>query len=218
LSWVERFDRAVLARVVPRRTIEHALASGLSYEESPVRDGEIVRASFEKCRVELRMPEDVLLGSCTRCVPSFGPCVHMAALAIDLACLSELRDSLIEGKDTRAAVEDAVIARHALDVELKFEGALRAWMAPVVEGDRVEIAASPFADDSLGRAYGERDEEARLAVFVRRMGDRKLLTAREIASTTFGPRDRRVLMHVRDRGTGRKAAHALGVEADLTPR
>jgi superfamily II DNA or RNA helicase len=79
-------------------------------------------------------------------------------------------------------------------------------------------------DPYVGRAYGDRREASParlLSIVVRRTGERKLLEAREIAPRSqdrvqLGGRDRRVLEHVRDRGSAKKAVYALAVEASLT--
>ena len=56
-----------------------------------------------------------------------------------------------------------------------------------------------------------------VTVSVRRRGERKAMNARDLVPRTqFHARDRRVLEHTREFGTGRKAVFALGVEASLT--
>jgi superfamily II DNA or RNA helicase len=179
-------------------------------------------------QIELRIADgnSTLAGECSRCAQTFGPCPHVAVLAVDLASSAELRNALLAGASTGAAAERAPEIRFAVDAELRFDGALGAWLAPAAEGVRVEISASPFAevDPYGGRAYGEHLDPASarvLSVVVRRTGERKLLASREIAPrsrerVSFGARDRRVLEYTRDRVSGKKAVYALGVEASLT--
>ncbi len=211
------------------------LASRLPYARPPARGpvgagtspagvGGGATAEFQ---VELRMgaEHDALSGECSRCGQAFGPSLHVAILAVDLACSAELRGALLAGEDTRDVAARAPDVRFSLDAELRFDGAFRAWLAPTSEGAQVEIAASPFSeiDPHVGRAYGDRLDPAStriLAVVVRRTGERRLLASREVAPGSrervhFAPRDRSVLDYTRDRGAGKKAVYALGVEASV---
>ncbi len=252
--WLALFDRALLRKLVSRRSLDVALASDLRYIRPPVvRDeededdddegsavhavlgeevsGDPAEVSAEGShvfRVELRVVDgnSTLTGECSRCAQTFGPCLHVSVLAVDLACSTELRQALLDGTSTAEAAARAPEVRFGVDAEVRFDGALSAWLAPTAEGTRVEIAASPFVDidPHLGRTYGERFDPALtrvLAVVVRRSDARKLLSASEIVGASrervhFGARDRRVLEHTRDRGSGRKAVYAVGVEASLT--
>jgi superfamily II DNA or RNA helicase len=231
--WLSLVDRGILKRLVSARTLRIALASPLRYVELPSLDEDTVRAVLgtegtaggaDTFHVSIRMQGmGALLGECSRCSTAFGPCTHMAVLVVDLCCFDPLRDALLDR--TRSGVAEAAACarevRLALDLDLQFEAGLGAWVAPAAEGLRVEIAASPFTeiDAHVGRNYGDRVDPAQLralSVVVRRAGERRLLAAREIAPPVqFGTRDRRVLEHVRDRGGGKKAAYALGVEASL---
>ncbi len=229
--WLTVLDRALLRRLISRRTLDTALASKLAYLRPPVMaDGVhfVVRAVLGDENVDFRVVvriadgNSTLTGECSRCSQTFGPCVHVAILAVDLACSSELRRALLAGESTADSARRAPEARFAVDAELRFDGALGAWLAPTAEGTRVEIAATPFGevDPYVGRGYGDRldpSETRVLSVVVRKAGERKLLAPREIVPPArFGGRDRRVLEHTRDRGSGKKAVHALGVEASLT--
>ncbi len=222
--------------MVGRRALDLALASDLPYAFPPaLADGIKVVASLgesvgngpatarpDTFCVELRIDEDrTLTGDCSRCAQSFGPCVHVATVALDLASSQELREALLTGASTASAASRAPAVRFALHVELRFDGALQAWLGPTADGMKVEIAASPFAevDPYVGHAYGDRRDTAHariLSVVVRRAGEKKLLAPREIVPNNhIGARDRRVLEHTRDRGSGRKAVYAIGVEASL---
>ncbi len=232
--WLAQLDRTLLKRLVGSRTLRIALASPLRYLHPPSRVAEAVHAVLgdgsapsprgEAFRVAIRMvdPNGALLGECSRCATTFGPCTHMSVLAVDLACFEPLRAALLRGEGVVEAAARAPEARLALNLEASFETGLAAWVAPSAEGTRVEISASPFAevDAHVGRAYGDRIDAAQthvLSVVVRRAGERKVLAPREIVPPVqFASRDRRVLEHVRDRGAGRKAAYALGVDASLT--
>jgi superfamily II DNA or RNA helicase len=173
--------------------------------------------------VELRVGggHGALAGGCSHCAQVFGPCVHVTILAVDLCRSAPLRSALFGGQSTAEAAARAPGVRAALRAELDFDRALAAWVSPSADALAVEIAASPFAEGEVdvGRAYGDRREETHapsLSVVVRRAGERKLLAAREITPPLrFGGRDRRVLEHTRDRGTGRKAAYAVGTDASL---
>ena len=221
----------LLRRLVSRRTLDTALASKLGYLRAPVlADGGqfLVRATLGDANsafgVEVRIADgnSTLTGQCSRCSQTFGPCVHVAVLAVDLALSPDLRRTLVAGEPTQATAAAAPELRFAVDAEMRFDGALKAWLAPTSEGMRVEIAASPFAevDPHVGRAYADKLDTSRtrvLSVVVRRAGERKLLAPRDILPpTSFGARDRRALEHTKDRGSGRKAVHALGVDASLT--
>jgi superfamily II DNA or RNA helicase len=233
--WLEARGRSALARAISPRNLDLAQASTLEYEESPSRvdpPGASVRAvlrdrsqaeSWGPYRVTLSVPgePEILEGTCSRCIASFGPCVHVAVLAMDLVGSPELLAAVADGRDAAGAAEAAVQARLARHFERRFPGALAAWTAPGSSETSLEIAASPVsdADAHLARDYGDRgrDFHARaISVVARRIGDRKLLGARELTETgAFGPADRAVLLHVRDRGGGRKAAYASGVHASL---
>ncbi len=243
-SWLDSLDRPLLRRLVSRRALEIAFASRLRYVRPPTRGDGIDAAVYatlgdeiaddraavgpDVFRVELRIADgnSTLLGECSRCAQTFGPCPHVAVLAVDLACSSELRSALASGASTTGAAERAPDVRFAVDAELRFDGALGAWLASTTEGTRVEISASPFAevDPYVGRAYGDRLDPAStrvLSVVVRRVGERKLLSSREIVPQSrerilFGARDRHVLEYTRDRASGKKAVYAIGVEASLT--
>ena len=227
--WLGTLDLALVRRLVGGRALDLALTSGLRYERSPFLSAGAVVAVLQNegsdalIRVELRITpgDSSLLGDCARCVPTFGACVHAATLAFDLAASVPLRDALLEGTSTRGAAARAPGLRRAKELELKFDGALRGWLATAAEGMRVQIAASPFAevDAFVGRAYGDRGDPVGtrfLSIFVRRAGEKKLLSPRDIVvRSDFGARDRRVLTHAKERGSGRKAVYAAGVEASL---
>src|SRR3984957_1086965 len=229
-SWVAALDRSLVRRLVSRRTLDLALASRLRYERSPALVQSVVHAvlcdedAVESFQVQLGVTDGLstLQGECSRCAQTFGACLHVAVLAMDLACSVGLREAVIAGQPTSAQAARAPDIRVAVEVEQRFEGALSAWLSPAATGDPIEIAASAFAevDAHVGRGYGERVDLTRtriLSVFVRQVGERKLMAPREIVpSARFVGRDRRVLEHVRDRGTGRKAVYAVGVEASLT--
>jgi superfamily II DNA or RNA helicase len=242
--WLAALDRPLLRRLVSRRALDLALASRLRYLRPPTRGDDAegtVHATLsdeiaddrapgggDVFRVELRIADgnSTLAGECSRCAQTFGPCLHVSVLAVDLACSHELRDALLAGASTAEAAERAPEVRSGIDAEVRYDGALGAWLAPTAEGTRVEIAASPFVDIDpyVGRAYGDRLDPTNkrvLSIVVRRAGERKLLSSREIAPESrervrFGARDRRVLEHTRDRVSGKKAVYSLGVEASLT--
>jgi superfamily II DNA or RNA helicase len=232
-SWVAALDRGRVRRLVSRRTLDLVLASRLRYARAPQLIRGVVHADLsgedggEPFRVQLGISGamDSLAGECSRCAQTFGSCLHVAVLAMDLACSAAMREALVTGRSTAEAAALALDVRVAVDVEQRFEGALSAWLTPLtptVSGARLEIAASAFAepDAHVGRAYGERLDLTRtrvLSVLVRHAGERKLLASREIVPPSrFSARDRRVLEYVRDRGSARKAVYAVGVEASLT--
>ena len=228
------FDLDRLARAAGMRSFGLALASDLRYVREPARSQEVVRAAFGQERGVSRpdRPDEVrvallletasgaLVGECSRCDQVFGPCPHVTILALDLALSTPLREALLEGRSTAEAAAQAPALRAVLNAERRFDRALAAWLSPTTAAAPVEIAASPSTevDRYVGRSYGDpADAGAQtVALTVRRAGERKLLTGREVAQhERFSSRDRRVLEHARDRGLGRKAAHATGVEASL---
>ncbi len=242
--WLDALDRALLHRLIGRRSLDVALASRLRYVRPPARsegdggpvyavlgedagdDSAAVGPSAFRVEIEVVDGDTTLSAECSRCASTFGPCAHAAVLALDLASSRELREALLTGASTVDAVEHAPEIRAAVEAELRFEGALSTWLAPTAEGARVEISASPFVemDPYVGRAYGDRLDPSStriLAVVVRRAGERKLLASSEIAPQsrqriTLSARDRGVLAYTRDRVSGKKAVYALGVEASLT--
>ena len=150
---------------------------------------------------------------------AFGPCLHIATLAVDLANSAPLREALLDGRPTEVEAEGARARRLLLAAEIKYRTALRTWTA-TAGGEPIEIAASPWEEGSThGRAYGDRSDPGAtrsLSIFVRKRGEKKLLLPRE--AMTFGEyalADRRVLEYAHDRGTGRKAIYASGVHASL---
>jgi len=231
-------DWELLVRAAGRRAIGVALASGLHYVEAPALADGILRAALGRghtarsghpfqgaqvAAVALRLSgsHGAISGDCSVCTQAFGPCSHVTTLAIDFARCAPLREALLRGCGVDEAAALAPPMRAAMNAELEFDQKLSAWLSPGTEARPVEIAASPFAERSghLGRSYGDRSDggpAAVVSVVVRRAGERKLLSERDITPPVhFGARDRRVLEHMRDRGLGRKAAYAVGVDASL---
>ena len=218
-----------------RRTLDLALTSRLRYVGAPYLDRvagavhaelgdaeEAAPGEGSRFEVALRLAEGdaPLSGTCSRCESAKRPCPHVALLAVDLACSRELREAVLAGLGTGALAAQAPGARPTLDAELRFEGALAGWLAPAAEAMRIEMAASPVAaDPHVGRAYGDRRDRTHLpmlALTVRRAGEKRLLDARKILPVLqFAPRDRRVLEHAQDRGSGKKAVYAVGTDASL---
>jgi superfamily II DNA or RNA helicase len=235
LEWLRLLRPDRLATLLGQRTLDVALASELHYVVPPrVWDGSVqatlgadprtrrdgVRVDAFSVAIELVLGGDSLRGSCSRCMQSFGPCPHTAVLAVDLACSVELRDALRSGGDARSGALRAPAVRRGAHLERTFESALDEWLRPTATGRAVEIAATLERVDGLVRyAFGNRIDprSARaVAVSVRRRGERKLCAARDLLPRSqFHAKDRKVLEHVRDVGTGRKAALAVGVDASL---
>jgi superfamily II DNA or RNA helicase len=231
-SWVSALDRATVRRLVSRRMFDLALASRLVYQSAPALVRGLVHATLtddegtEPFEVHLGVTDGMgsLLGECSRCAQTFGACLHVAVLGLDLACSRDLRQALVAGRPTASIAAQAPDVRVAVEVEQRFEGALAAWLVPSAstgEAARIEIAASALGqpDPHVGRGYGDRVDLSRtnvLTVTVRLAGERKLLSPREILpASRFSARDRRVLEYLRERGSQRKAVYALGVEASL---
>jgi superfamily II DNA or RNA helicase len=224
-----------LGRAAGQRALGLAMASTLYYVRAPSLSEGVARATLgrdpeptrrrepELFHVQLRLERlhGPLSGDCSECAQVFGPCAHVTTLALDLAASAPLREALLRGGNTAEEAAGAPAVRAALSAEIHFDRGLAAWLSAADDAPPVEIAASPFAENEgpVGRTYGERPEALRspsLSLMVRRTGERRLLTAREIAPPNrFGLRDRRVLEHARDRGGGRKAAHVAGVDASL---
>ncbi|MFO0679186.1 MAG: hypothetical protein U0169_21845 [Polyangiaceae bacterium] len=235
--WIVAFDRHVLWRMVRPRVLDVALESECAYVEPPRMDGDVVRAvlrdpeSGSSQRVDLaRVADDVidgtnvsavLRGDCSRCVPMFGPCHHVVVLALDVASSATLREALASGASTEEFADEARTRRQETHREVTFETSLATWLAPTQAGARIEIAAHParVRDVLVGAQYGERavDPAAScVVVAVRPRGQKKLLGAREIvAGANFARRDREVLGHTRERGSGRRATIASSVDASL---
>jgi hypothetical protein len=228
------FDPDKLARAAGVRAFGLALASDLRYVRAPSLSGGTVRAVLGEagdgsrpgdrrgeCDVVL-LPHETggILGHCSRCPQVFGPCHHVTVLALDISLSAPLRTALFGGLDATEAAASTPGLRTILRAERQFAGALAAWLSPIAEARPVEIAASPFTEVAgyVGRAYSDSADEdtPSLSVTVRSVGERRLLAARDIAPPVrFSARDRRVLEYARDRGAGRKATYAVGVEASL---
>ena len=236
VQWLDVLGRQHLPRLLGERVLAIALASDLHYLTAPrTWDGSVQAtlggdpaargSSFRQdvfgVTVRLDLDCETLVGSCSRCMHSFGPCSHTAVLAVDLAYSPELRRTLLRGEDSRVAARLAPEVRSAASLERTFDGALNDWLRPTAATTPLQIAASLVpADQIVGRSYGARFEPRGirvLALTVRRRGERKLCAPRElIPHAQFGPRDRRVLEYARDPGTGKKTLHATGVDASLT--
>ena len=232
------FQLERVARAAGPRSFGLAAASDLAYVRAPWLSEHMLHAVLGKkghaarhddgrddFRVAILLETGGALGGdCSRCPQIFGPCAHVTLLALDIALSAPLREALSEGRSTAEAAENAPALRVVLNAERKFDRALAAWISPTVAITAVEISASPFTEADpystyAGRSYGEPSDVAlapALAVTVRNAGERKLLAGGEIARPAhFAARDRRVLEHTRDRGRGRKATYASGVEASL---
>ncbi len=240
-SWLAECDLDHVRRAVGQRTFEIALASGLVYVDAPRLTGALVHASLRDGAPTTRasaIPDGVRIaltksvgvgpsagfsGSCSRCAIAFGPCMHMATVAVDLACSRALREALVDGDPTAGLAARAPEARFAVNIERRFDQALGFWLAPGAQGARAEISATAFADADpvIARSYDDRVDPLRSSMIsfsVRRAGERKLLPPREIHGPNaqpFAPKDRRVLAHVSERGSARKAVYAIGVDASL---
>ena len=234
-----RLDLAHLPRAAGARSFGLALASQLVYLAGPSLGDGVVQAVFGPPssgfdgRLEVRHRHEdygvalvlenlrgALVGDCSRCQQVFGPCSHVALLALDLALSVRLREALLSGHSTAEAAASAPALRATAHAERQFDRALAAWLSPAVEGPPIQISASPFVEEHghVYRSYGDvLDAQGPIvAIQVRNAGERKHLAPREIVPPTrFTPRDRRVLEHARDRGQGRKATYASGVEASL---
>jgi hypothetical protein len=232
VSRVSAYDLERVARAAGSRSFGLALASDLRYVRAPAISGNVLHAVLGKAvegkhdpredfhvAIALENTRGALVGECSRCRQLFGPCPHLALLALDIAVSAPLRERLFEGGDTTAAAVGVPALRALLHAERGFDRALAAWLSPTTDGQPIEIAASPSTEaDGYGRPYEESFEapSPTLAITVRHTGERKLLAATEIAPPVrFGARDRRVLEHARSRGSGRKAVYATSVKASL---
>ena len=204
--WVELLDHDLLRRLVGRRALDLALASDLPYLRPPaLADAVTVTAVLGDgavedwpgarpgpFRVELRV-EDGTAGSSSASAPdarrpSDPACTWRPSRSIS-AFSQELREALLAGASTEGAASRAPAVRFAVDAELRFEGALEAWLTPTADGMRVEIAASPFAevDPYVGHAYGDRRDRG-----ARADPSRSSFVARESESSS---RPREIVPH-----------------------
>ena len=169
--WLARLDAHVALKLLGRRSFDIALASGMLYGEAPtlgqagfvhavlVEPGRGVGGAVDiQSRVAVRLRDDDSLAvECSRCMASFGPCRHGAALTVDLAIASALRAAVLAGESRFDPNEAVRAARRAMHLEASFEATLRAWTSPAEAGARVEIAVAPAPRDLL-RGYGDRDD------------------------------------------------------------
>lgn len=223
--WIRSLAEEGVLRALGKRTFELALASDLGYIEAPALRGGAVHAVVGEStlvgtrafRVELRDADGFTVsGSCSRCMAAFGACQHMGIVLVDLTYSQELRAAVLEGARTAVIALSMRRMRRTVMLERQFDTALSSWLVPPLAGVPIEISAQP--DDAPPRGYGERNVSTGRAVVihVRQKGERRLLAGSEIADTSrFTLKDRRVLEHAKDRGGGRKAAYATGVEASL---
>ena len=229
--WLARLDAHVALKLLGRRSFDIALASGMLYGEAPtlgqagfvhavlVEPGRGVGGAVDiQSRVAVRLRDDDSLAvECSRCMASFGPCRHGAALTVDLAIASALRAAVLAGESRFDPNEAVRAARRAMHLEASFEATLRAWTSPAEAGARVEIAVAPAPRDLL-RGYGDRDDGPGISLTVRRAGERRLLAPQEIGALVLSASDRRVLRYARGTtgASGKKALVVFGVEASLT--
>lgn len=221
-------DAAAVGRFAGVRMAERAGDAGLVYLEDPrLEDGEaraVLGGSGERPRrVTLTRDALGLAGTCDSCVQSFGPCVHVTTLALDLAEDAPLRAAIAGGRPdavARAAAEAPARRRRARLVAT-FDAGLAGWTDAVREPVAVEIGAEPLAAVAApkGRAYGQRQPDTEgpsLAVHVRRRGERALLPRAELLDlAAFSRRDRAVLVHALEGVPTRKALVTRGVHASL---
>src|SRR5215472_10061201 len=115
-DWIAAVDRDALRGTIGRRALDLALASSLPYARAPWWIDSAIHAvlgslapdaaaalSGAAFHVELRFEDGALRGECSRCAQTFGPCLHVGVLALDLACSGDLRSALLEGRSTAAA-------------------------------------------------------------------------------------------------------------------
>ena len=230
-----------MRRLVGKRAFDLALKGRLLYGFPPERRGNVVFAAlveeFDKPKydeatdervkkalhteVQITCADGQIQGTCSRCMNPFGPCVHMGTVAVDLALSRRLRLAVFEGRVDQEAIARASTARFALNLELGFDASFEGWLAPVQQGQPVDIAVH-----SVGRGdpyeelrYGEhvRLRHDILSISVRRRGEKKLIDAKEITTLTmFSARDRRVLQYVREDRAGKKGVFTAGVQSSLT--
>ena len=237
--WLERLDLHALRTLLGKRELEHALLGRLVYVEPPrMTSDERVFATMGDASGEgpaalgknvmglsrvtlfLAEREGALRGDCSRCFTPFGPCLHMAQLAVDLAASRPLRVALQTGADAARAFGAMPNHREERRLEAMVDATLESWLGP---GDgaaatRLDIAATGHgADETVGVAYG--DAAARrtpsLSLAVRVCGEKRLVVARDLARLRLSPRDRNVVRYAEET-SGKKTITVRGVFASLT--
>jgi superfamily II DNA or RNA helicase len=235
MSWLQHLRVSLVRERAGRRSFELAITSRLRYRELPALRATGARAvlievddddsdrELDAFEVELDAPgDDALLGECSHCPQTFGLCVHVTVLGVDLANTSTLREALLagaSGAELRRAAEDAEANRRALAIELRFDKAFGSWVGGTAAGTPVEIAASVSTELTWGRDYGDRRTSEHpapvIGISVRLPGSRKLLAPPEWANLRFSSRDRSVLNYVSARGLARKTLETRGTFASL---
>ena len=123
----------------PARASSETLRATLAPAEDPGTQG---RAGTSRpvyaAHAELSL-RDGVQGSCSRRPQTFGPCIHVATMAIDLALSSELRSALVKGVSTEEPASRARALRAELRAEVHLETALAAWAPIRTDGPPVEI-------------------------------------------------------------------------------
>ena len=236
LAWLPSLVEERLGRLLGAHALDAALGSDLQYVIPPRRWENTVQATVGKDRsklpdgarpdvvsvsIELAPDQASIHSACSRCLQSFGPCPHAAVLAVDLALSSELREAVMQGADCKVIAARAPNLRQRGHFERVFEVDLDAWLRPTSRGTPMDISVAVDEINGFVRyGYGSRlDPTAThvLAVSVRRRGERKLCSLRDLTPRTLlQARDRRAIEHAKDMGTGKKALIAMGVDASLT--
>jgi hypothetical protein len=239
-EWIEALEPLGVRQLVGRRAFDLALKGRLVYGSPPERRGNVVFAAlvedFDKARydgaederarkalhteVQITCADAQIQGTCSRCMSPFGPCMHMATVAVDLALSRRLRQAVFERRVDLEAVTRASGARLALNLELGFDASFEGWLAPVAHGQNVEIAVQSVGRDPVEeQRYGDHVPRRFdiLSINVRRRGEKKQIDAKEITTLAmFSARDRRVLQFVREDRSGKKGVFTVGVQSSLT--
>jgi hypothetical protein len=140
--WFDSLRLPLVRETAGSRVYELATTSTLRHFAPPTFDGAVVRAVFvdqgsmgetDAFEVALRQADDALLtGECSHCRMTFGPCVHVTTLLVDIAACRALRDALDNGDRSAlapaATLEDGLMQQRVLDAARKSAAQAR-WVA-----------------------------------------------------------------------------------------
>jgi superfamily II DNA or RNA helicase len=144
-----------------------------------------------------------------------GPCAHIVRLLVDLAVHPPLAEAVLGGGAVRERMAELPQARARAHAERTAMATFARWIVPG-GAEPIEISVEPALEHTF-------QPETVLIVRVRRVGERALVPAHEIATLPMAASDRRLLALTEVSSSSRKAMVARGPLAsmllhELSPR
>jgi superfamily II DNA or RNA helicase len=230
LPW-SRLSPGTLARVLGLDLALALLEAGW-HLEAMRRSGASVRAQVElnlgrrgyatttargTATLELVLqPEGYSMASTCTCMAWSQPCLHVAALLLDLVADAPLRERLEHGEPVPADLGNPDARRAALQAELQVLQAVTVWSPPLAAGDAgpVELLVSVVDPriDAARMELPDRDDP-QLVLRFRRAHPRRVLDHTELDQ--LAPDDRALYELARKRPANRKGAVAVSPDAGV---